>query len=139
MGLYCKLVDPVNPYGALVSAMIMLKGWVADVDFVGSNERGIGTVLWGTREIKVTFDDVDEPRKDLVILLIARYADSAGFSTRMTHGLVLAPVDHNLLGKANVYKRVGAFNNEPVIDESKGLKILGRTTRRSVEKVISII
>jgi hypothetical protein len=119
--------------------MIILKGWVADVDFVGSNECGIGSVRWGPTEIMVTFDDVDEPRKDLIILLTTRRVNSSGFSTQRRDGLLLAPVDKNQLGKTKVYKRVGAFNNELVIDESKGLKILGRITRRFVKTVVSII
>ena len=136
MALDCKLADPANPYGALVSAMITLKGWVADVevDLVSSE------YVWrGPTRISVSFDDADEPRKDLVILLTGTRAKDNEVLSADTDGVVLVPVKKNLSDQVNWCKRVGAFRGQQVIGAFEGLEAPDKMYPPFAERVVNII
>ena len=141
ISLDCKLADPANPYGALLSAMIRLKGWVADVEVGHCRELTQTFVRCEQTLIVVRFDDFFEPRKGLIILLTTTYAEKARgvFLPLTTDGLVLAPVDKDPSDQTDLYRRVGAFKNQRIITVREELETPGNMTQPFAERVVNIV
>jgi hypothetical protein len=119
VALDCKLTDPSNPYGALSSATITLEGWTIEVKIDWSVEDLRASVYRDKDVIEVVLDDVDEPRKNLMILLtmMGKLDPVHLGARRYVKGLVLAPVDNELFGPGRLFRRVGAFVNGRISTE----------------------
>ena len=132
VALDCKLVDPSNPYGALSSGTITLRGWTIDSE-IDWHRSGNAFAHRGKFYVNVTHDDADadDPRENLVIFLTMLNDLELNFEpVSRVDGLVLAPVDNNSTKAGQTFRRVGSFWDEDISNE---------TRQALTERVITII
>lgn len=125
-----ELMDPSNTYGALKSAAITVQGPVTEVEHdtihSASRREWHDCVRWGDIQVDVTFDDPNEPRNKLAILLthmrrgrmqsLGGGHKNPGPTVRgpepLVSGLVLFFFQKGSDGEPDVYKRVGTFREQ---------------------------
>ena len=135
ISLNVDLVDLSNPYGALRSAAITIKGPVTEVEHDATHSahrrEWQSCIRWGDNQIDVTFDDPSEPRRNLAILLTRMRRGRMHSTNRrrrgpmmrgpgpLLSGLVLVLFQQGPHGQPDVYKRVGAFREQYYADSQQ--------------------
>lgn len=129
ISLNVELVDPSNPYGAMKSAIMTVQGPVTEVEHTTTYSERLrewqSSVRWGDNRIDVTFDDPNEPRRNLIVLLTHTHRGRTypGGTHRyplhptrgpgpLLSGLVLVLFQKGSNGEPDVYRRVGAFRGQ---------------------------
>ena len=150
-----ELVDASNPYGALKSAAITIKGPVTEVEYDATpnanRQKWQSCIRWGDNQVIVRLDDPSEPRRNLAIVLICirrgrMYSESlryAGPTVRgsgpLLSGLVLSLFQKGLHGNPDVYNRVGAFKGKYFRDSQKASRFDQPKFQRPGDRMIIVV